>query len=272
MSKSIQILLAGEGGQGIQTIGKVITDVTATKGYYVSYIPVFGVEQRGTPSVSFLIISDSKIYYPRFDEADYIFILQKRAIARIEKYISKKTRVIFDSSTMSKTDFSKKEGQYLGLPATKIANEEFIPRALNLIATGKVAQILELDREKVWQKFEKMLAKKMKTEAIKKANRDALDKGYDFELETSNFTKPTYQPATGKIIAKGHGKIAQIVPSRCKGCGICIAKCPVNALKFSDTLGVYGTPIPEIDLEKCINCGNCFRFCPDAAIGVEKEN
>ncbi len=271
MNKTFKIVLAGEGGQGIQTVAKVITDLVAGNGSNVSYIPVFGVEQRGTPSVALLTISGEQIFYPRFDEADYVFVLQKRAIKSVEKYISKKTQVVFDSSTMSKSDFTARATAFLGIPATQIAHEDFTPKSINLIATGQAAKLLDLDKKKVWQKIEDLLGKKMKTAEIKESNKAALEVGYDYELETKNYSEPSYSPATGRILVKGHDKIAQIIPERCKGCGICIVKCPVGALKFSKTLGVYGTPIPEIDLEKCINCGNCFRFCPDAAIGVEKD-
>ncbi len=270
MDKTTQILLAGEGGQGIQTIAKIITDVAADQSMNVSYIPIFGVEQRGTPSVALIILSHEQIYYPRFDQADIVVVLQKRAIASVEKYIDKKTKVIFDSSTLSPKDFSQKPDTFLGLPATKIAHENHAPKSFNLIVTGKLGQILNLDKDKVWAKIERQLGKKMKTAEIRESNKSALETGYGFVFETYNFSKPTYQPATGQIIVKGHDKIAQIYPERCKGCGICIVKCPVGALKFSETLGVFGTPAPEIDLEKCINCANCFRFCPDGAIGVEK--
>jgi formate hydrogenlyase subunit 6/NADH:ubiquinone oxidoreductase subunit I len=36
-------------------------------------------------------------------------------------------------------------------------------------------------------------------------------------------------------------------------------------------LGVFATPIPKVDLEKCIACGNCRNFCPDGAISVIKD-
>ncbi|HPL01377.1 MAG: 4Fe-4S binding protein [Patescibacteria group bacterium] len=74
------------------------------------------------------------------------------------------------------------------------------------------------------------------------------------------------------IISKNREREAFISPELCKGCGICIEKCPVGALKFGDEIGVYGNPIPEIDIDKCINCGNCFRFCPDCAIKVKKKS
>jgi 2-oxoglutarate ferredoxin oxidoreductase subunit gamma len=76
------ILLAGEGGQGIQTIAKVFVDAAA-KDHFVTYLPAFGVEQRGTPSVAYLTLSSREISYPRFQSADYVVILQKRAVKEV---------------------------------------------------------------------------------------------------------------------------------------------------------------------------------------------
>ncbi|PIS07582.1 hypothetical protein COT78_02695 [Candidatus Berkelbacteria bacterium CG10_big_fil_rev_8_21_14_0_10_43_13] len=271
MIDTTKIILAGEGGQGIQTIAKVITEVAAEQGLDVSYIPVFGVEQRGTPSVAFIILSHEKIYYPRFDSADYAIILQKRAVASVLAYINKKTKVVFDSSTVSVRDLPDEAIHSFGIPATQIATEKFTPKAFNLIVAGKLSRVLNLDEDQVWQKIEKLLGKKFKTPEIKEKSRQAYLSGRKYIFELKDFSRPTFQPATGKIIIKNAEKTAQILPERCKGCGICIVKCPVGALKFSDTLGVFATPVPEIDLEKCIACGNCFRFCPDGAIAVEKN-
>ena len=56
-----------------------------------------------------------------------------------------------------------------------------------------------------------------------------------------------------------------------KGCGLCIEKCPVKCISWSEGLGVYGTPRVEADMEKCIVCGICQTVCPDCAIRVEKK-
>jgi len=59
----------------------------------------------------------------------------------------------------------------------------------------------------------------------------------------------------------------------CKGCGLCLEKCPFKAIKFSQKdLGVYNTPTIEIDLEKCTACGICEITCPDSALKVEKKD
>ncbi|MCL2336276.1 MAG: 4Fe-4S binding protein [Firmicutes bacterium] len=57
----------------------------------------------------------------------------------------------------------------------------------------------------------------------------------------------------------------------CKGCGLCIEKCPKKCMSWSDLLGVYGTPSVKINTDECISCGTCQNFCPDCAIVVEKK-
>ena len=62
-----------------------------------------------------------------------------------------------------------------------------------------------------------------------------------------------------------------VFPSLCKGCGLCIAKCPVKCMSWSNELGVYGTPRVQADPETCIGCGMCQLVCPDCAIVVERK-
>ncbi len=58
----------------------------------------------------------------------------------------------------------------------------------------------------------------------------------------------------------------------CKGCGLCIHKCPVNIIVWSEELGVYGTPaVKTSDQDKCIACKICEAVCPDTAIVIEKH-
>ncbi|MCL6559684.1 MAG: 4Fe-4S binding protein [Firmicutes bacterium] len=74
-----------------------------------------------------------------------------------------------------------------------------------------------------------------------------------------------------KAIVHEHEKGTHMLfPQLCKGCGLCIAKCPVEALSWSDVLGVYGTPA-VVSNEKCTACGICQTVCPDCAIRVDKK-
>jgi len=52
----------------------------------------------------------------------------------------------------------------------------------------------------------------------------------------------------------------KVVADKCKGCGLCVKKCPVDAIS-----GVVREPY-VIDPEKCIKCGACVPSCKFGAI------
>ncbi|NLF95664.1 MAG: 4Fe-4S binding protein [Candidatus Riflebacteria bacterium] len=58
----------------------------------------------------------------------------------------------------------------------------------------------------------------------------------------------------------------------CKGCGICISRCPLKILAFADHLSAKGVhPAAITDEAKCTSCAICARSCPDVAIEIFKE-
>jgi len=78
---------------------------------------------------------------------------------------------------------------------------------------------------------------------------------------------PDFKP---KIVKKG-SKQATVFHGLCKGCGLCILRCPQKAISFSKTdRGVYNMPSVEIDLDKCKQCRICETICPDSAIKIEE--
>ena len=58
----------------------------------------------------------------------------------------------------------------------------------------------------------------------------------------------------------------------CKGCGICIERCPMKVLGFADHITPKGVhPSKMLNEEKCTSCAICAKSCPDVAITIYKE-
>ena len=57
----------------------------------------------------------------------------------------------------------------------------------------------------------------------------------------------------------------------CKGCGLCMEKCPKATIGWSDRVGIYGAPMVEPGHgDDCNGCKTCQTVCPDCAIRIEK--
>ena len=52
----------------------------------------------------------------------------------------------------------------------------------------------------------------------------------------------------------------EVIPEKCKGCGLCQKNCPVDAIEGE------GRDIRVINQDKCIKCGTCIAKCPFKAI------
>jgi 2-oxoglutarate ferredoxin oxidoreductase subunit gamma len=270
----MNILLAGEGGQGIQTIAETLAYAASLSGLNSSYLPQFGVEQRGTPSVAFVIIDKKPFSANRFKIADIAIVLRERAITRVVDQINPKTTLVFDSSTINRELLPKNHGRLLAIPATKIAKENLQPKVFNTIVLGAICKLIPgLDEAVIFESLKHFLGKKfIQSPALAEMNKKALDLGFKFVFEKDKFSAPSFQVSSKPITVVDEGKKSTVYPSLCKGCGICIEKCPVGAISFSEEIGFFGNSVPKIDHKKCILCHNCSVFCPDTAITIEKKS
>ncbi len=90
----MKLLIAGEGGQGVQFISQILARAAFESGLFSVVIPNFGVEQRGGISLAFVQIDKEPIVYPKFEKATHAIIMSSRDSLRFQKYLDPATKII----------------------------------------------------------------------------------------------------------------------------------------------------------------------------------
>ena len=191
--KHWRIVVAGEGGQGVQLIGEILAESAFRAGKEAIYIPNFGVEQRGGVSIAMVQIAEQALGAPKFEKADILVPLSERAVERTLAYIKRDTFYIYEASAIAHpqlldatvADMGLMPDRTIGIPAAEIARAELKPRVFNIIILGAIlaaSGVLSLAMVQ-----EGMLAKlgdKLRRDPeLKQLNLRALDRGWAYVTE-----------------------------------------------------------------------------------------
>ena len=182
MANATKMVLAGEGGQGVQSVAEILVEAAHEEGRECLYIPNFGVEQRCGVSVAFIQISDDVIGAPKFDIGDVVVALSERSIHRTKQYVGEKTIFVYDSSiNIAEKDLPQNAARILSIPAVEISNNELSPRVFNVIIMGAVVGATNvISREDAKKALEyKLGAKFEKQPKLRDMNFTAIDRGIE---------------------------------------------------------------------------------------------
>ncbi len=72
-----EIVIAGFGGQGVLSMGKILAYSGLMEGKNVSWMPSYGPEQRGGTSNVTVIVSDEPVSSPVVNEYDVVIVLNQ---------------------------------------------------------------------------------------------------------------------------------------------------------------------------------------------------
>jgi len=67
--------------------------------------------------------------------------------------------------------------------------------------------------------------------------------------------------------------IAEVSPETCKGCGLCVKRCPMDALQLKRSTFAKNKvgKVAVLDQELCIGCGVCAYKCPTDSLALERR-
>ena len=79
-----EIIIAGFGGQGVLSMGKILAYAGLLEGKEVSWMPSYGPEQRGGTANVTVILSDERISSPVLNQYDIAIILNQPSMDKFE--------------------------------------------------------------------------------------------------------------------------------------------------------------------------------------------
>lgn len=93
-----EIIIAGFGGQGVLSMGKILAYAGLMNDLEVTWMPAYGPEQRGGTANVTVILSDSPISSPVLDAYDTAVILNQQSLDKFESKVKPGGTLIYDPS------------------------------------------------------------------------------------------------------------------------------------------------------------------------------
>jgi len=91
-----EIIIAGFGGQGVLSMGKILAYSGMMQNKEVSWMPSYGPEMRGGTANVTVILSDERISSPILNQFDTAIILNQQSMDKFEKSVKKGGILIYD--------------------------------------------------------------------------------------------------------------------------------------------------------------------------------
>lgn len=135
-----EIIIAGFGGQGVLSMGKILAYSGLLQGQEVSWMPSYGPEQRGGTANVTVILSDDRVSSPILNEYDTAIILNQPSLDKFEPRVKKGGTLIFDPHGIShfpeRTDIN-----IYRIDATEEAGRTHSEKTLNMLILGGLLKV-----------------------------------------------------------------------------------------------------------------------------------
>lgn len=169
-----EIVIAGFGGQGVLSMGKILAYSGLMEDKEVTWMPAYGPEQRGGTANVTVILSDEKISSPILNSYDIAVVLNQQSLDKFESKVKPGGVLIYDNYGIHRAP-ERKDIEVYNVNAMEATFELKNDKAYNMVVLGallKVRPIVTL--ESVLKGLKKSLPERhhnlipLNEEAIKK--------------------------------------------------------------------------------------------------------
>lgn len=142
-----EIIIAGFGGQGVLSMGKILAYSGIMQNQEVSWMPSYGPEMRGGTANVTVILSDDRISSPILTEYDTAIILNQQSMDKFESLVKPGGFLLYDPNGITKHP-QRDDINIYKIEANKEAANLGLRKIFNMIVLGgylKIKPIVEFD-------------------------------------------------------------------------------------------------------------------------------
>jgi 2-oxoglutarate ferredoxin oxidoreductase subunit gamma len=142
-----EIIIAGFGGQGVLSMGKIMAYSGVMEDMEVSWMPSYGPEMRGGTANVTVIISSERISSPVIRRFDTAIILNQQSLDKFESAIKPGGTLVYDGNGITRHP-ERKDITIYRIDAAEEAARMNIQKTFNMIVLGgflKVKPIIKIE-------------------------------------------------------------------------------------------------------------------------------
>ena len=129
-----QIIMAGSGGQGILSSGKMIAEAFMEEGREITHFPTYGSAVRGGSSSVTITVSDRRIACPVAVPGKITIevIFNEESLRKYERYLIKDGLLVYNTSLIPDGP-TRADIRAHGIPANQLAEEAGSAKCINMV-------------------------------------------------------------------------------------------------------------------------------------------
>ncbi|NNG67250.1 2-oxoacid:acceptor oxidoreductase family protein [Caldanaerobacter subterraneus] len=170
-----RVIFAGFGGQGVLTMGLIITYAGMLEGKNVSWTPSYGPEMRGGTANCNVTVSDDEVGSPVIIEATSVVVMNRPSLDKYESYVVPGGKLFVNTSLVDRKP-QRKDIEVYEVPANEIASELGNLKVANMVMLGAFVEATKIVKmETVLKALTEVFGKGK--EHMMAINEKALEKG-----------------------------------------------------------------------------------------------
>ena len=139
LQDELRFKFAGFGGQGILSLGMMVSQLSMERNMEVTWLPSYGPEMRGGVANCSVVVGKKAIGSPAVENPHVLVALNRPSLEKFGPLVAKDGLIIYNSSLIDQVPDTL-SGRVYPLAATDLASEAGNVKAANVVVLGFVAQ------------------------------------------------------------------------------------------------------------------------------------